>query len=190
LIDGPVNFYAISLNGSNGLEQVQIMNTDDCFRLFLVNGTNQTLATSFLNQTATNVQRTFPVGLMTDVGLLVANPAYGLQPVYAANWTTGAYHGTVVWSWQQAMMAKGFENQLLRCDDSSPPDFCNDASVKGNVVNAYNKLWDAIEANTEHLSEEVWSWTYKDGKFQFVELGDVPPAPGTSPTGKLWTWNI
>jgi hypothetical protein len=36
---------------------------------------------------------------MTDVGMLVANPAYGDDPVYAANWTTGAYHGTVVWGW-------------------------------------------------------------------------------------------
>ena len=36
---------------------------------------------------------------MTDVGMLVANPAYGGDTVYAANWTTGAYHGTVVWGW-------------------------------------------------------------------------------------------
>ena len=36
---------------------------------------------------------------MTDVSMLVANPAYGTIPNYAANWTTGAYHGTVVWGW-------------------------------------------------------------------------------------------
>ena len=183
-IDSRVEFYALSLQGNDDLPQVQVMNTDDCFRLFLLNGTNQTTLTSFLNQSANNILRTFPAGLLTDVGLLVANPAYGEQAVYAANWTRSAYHGTVVWSWQQAMMAKGLENQLLRCDNTEPPAFCTDNGVHGNVIKAYNKLWDVIEANTEHLSEEVWSWRYDNG-FQYVELGDLPPPPGTSPTGLL-----
>lgn len=41
---------------------------------------------------------------MTDVGMLVANPAYGGDPVYAQNWTTGAYHGTVVWGWPLVLL--------------------------------------------------------------------------------------
>ena len=190
-IDSDIEFYALSLQGNNDLAQVQVMNTDDCFRLFLLNGSDQAAFSSFINATANNVRRTFPAGLMTDVGLLVANPAFGEQPVYAANWTTSAYHGTVVWSWQQAMMAKGLENQLLRCSESEPPLFCGDDSVRSNVLVAYNKLWDVIEANSEHLSEEVWSWRYEDGGFQFVELGDLPPPPGTSPTEsdirQLWS---
>ena len=36
---------------------------------------------------------------MTPLGMLVANPAYGNISAYAANWTTGAYHGTVIWGW-------------------------------------------------------------------------------------------
>jgi hypothetical protein len=69
------------------------------FRHFLLNTTNQTQLTTFLNQTANHLNTRFPVGLMTDVGMLVANPAYGGDPVYAQNFTTGAYHGTVVWGW-------------------------------------------------------------------------------------------
>ena len=175
-IDSDVEFYALSLQGNDDLAQVQVMNSDDCFRLFLLNGSNENELSSFLNQSANNILRTFPAGLMTDVGLLVANPAYGEQEVYAANWTASDYHGTVVWSWPQAMMAKGLENQLLRCNDTEPPTFCNDQRVYSNVIRAYNKLWDVIEANTEHLSEEVWSWRYEDG-FQFTELG------ATSSTG-------
>jgi hypothetical protein len=57
------------------------MNTDDCFRLFLVNGTNQTQLSSFLSQAADHILQPFPVGLSTAVGLLVANPAYGGDPV-------------------------------------------------------------------------------------------------------------
>lgn len=194
LIDGDVRFNAVALDGNNELAQVQVMNTDDCFRLFLLNTTNQTQLTAFMNQTATNIQRTFPAGLLTDVGMLVANPAYGLQDVYAENFTTSAYHGTVVWSWPMAMMAQGLELQLSRCNTSTStmiPDFCSDSVVYNNVKKGYNTLWDTIEANSAHLSTEVWSWIYQDGGFVFTELGTLPPAPGTSATEsdirQLWS---
>ena len=183
LVDSDIVFHALSLDGYNNLSQVQVMNTDDCFRLFLVNSTNQTQLTSFVNQTANNVLRTFPAGLLTSVGMLVANPAYGGQPEYAANWTTSAYHGTVVWSWPQAMMVRGLELQLDRCNGADPPDFCTDTVVHGNVLMAYNTLWDTIEANSVNLSTEVWSWIYDNGGFQFTPLGALPPPPGTSATG-------
>jgi hypothetical protein len=192
-LDEDVTFYALSLDGNNNLSQVQVMNTDSCFRHFMLNTTNQTQLTAFLNSTANNIRLTFPAGLMTDVGMLVANPAYGDNPVYAANWTTSAYHGTVVWSWPLAMMARGLEIQLSRCNSSSVPDFCSDSSVYGNVKNAYNMLWDGIEANSVHLSTEVWSWTYDATakKFDFIDLGALPPPPGSSPTEsdivQLWS---
>ncbi len=204
LIDDDVTFHALALDGNDNLSQVAVMNTDSCFRLFMLNTTNQTQLTSFLNLTANNIQRTFPAGLMTDVGMVVANPAYGGDPVYAANWTTSAYHGTVVWSWPLAMMAKGLELQLSRCNSSSPttnatsiPNFCSDTIVHTNIVAAYNTLWDSIEANTEHLSTEVWSWTYDGsgnggrGEFNYIDLGALPPPPGTGSTEsdivQLWS---
>jgi hypothetical protein len=190
-IDGNVTFYALSLDGNNNLSQVAVMNTDDCFRHFLLNTTNQPQLTSFLNSTANNIRRTFPAGLMTDVGMLVANPAFGDNPVYAANWTTSAYQGIVVWSWPLAMMSRGLELQLSRCNSSAVPDFCSDESVYGNVKTAYNMLWDVIEANSAHLSTEVWSWTYEGGKFNFIDLGSLPPPPGTGYTEsdivQLWS---
>jgi carbohydrate-selective porin OprB len=185
------------------------MNTDDCFRHFLLNTTNDAQLTRFLNQSATNIRRTFPAGLMTDAGMVVANPAFGNNPVYARDFTTGAYHGTVIWSWQLAMMAKGLEMQLGRCEiesnfsiPSAPSDsprlagkmgtkmsqkkqvalpvpaFYTDDSVYYNVKNAYNVLWDSIEANSDQLSSEVWSWVYRGGKFEVTPLGVLPAPPG------------
>lgn len=116
-----INFYGLALDGSNNQPIVRVMNTDDCFRLFLLNSTNQTQLSSFLNQTAEHVLQPFPVGLSTDVGLVVANPAYGGDPSYASAFTRSAYHGTVIWGWQLSMMAAGLANQLHRCSDSSPP---------------------------------------------------------------------
>ncbi|KAI7195887.1 hypothetical protein KC363_g1203 [Hortaea werneckii] len=151
--------------------------------------------------TANNILAPFPVGLSTPVGLLVANPAYGGDPVYAANLTNNAYHGTVVWGWQMAMMAAGLERQLDRCVSgntnvttatNSTPAFCTDRSVYGNVKAAYNHLWDLIEANEEQLSSEVWSWLYNEEQgFVFEPLGALPPPAGQSPTEsnirQLWS---
>lgn len=181
-ITSDVNFFSLSLQGNDNLSTVQVMNTDDCFRLFLLNTTNQTQLSAFLSQTADHILTPFPTGLSTDVGLFVANPAFGDNPVYAANWTNSAYHGTVVWSWPMAMMAAGLERQLGRCNSSSAvPDFCSDNTLYSKVLSAYNHLWDIIEANTEHLSTEVWSWQYENGAFQFLDYGKV------SPTGELVT---
>lgn len=105
-----VLYYGLGLDGYDNQSTILVMNSDDCsscslsyltpgFRHFLLDTTNQTQLTTFVNQTANHLNTRFPVGLMTDVGMLVANPAYGGDSVYAANWTTGAYHGTVVWGW-------------------------------------------------------------------------------------------
>lgn len=189
-----VVFHGLGLQGNDNQAIVRVMNTDDCFRHFLLNTTNQAALTAFVNQTANNILRPFPAGLSNPIGLLVANPAYGGAPVYAANWTTSAYHGTVVWSWPMAMMAAGLARQLDRCSSTSPPDFCADAFTYDNVRAAYNHLWDLIERNTQQLSSEVWSFTYDatpGAGFQVVPLGALPPPPGQSPTEsdirQLWS---
>ncbi|KAK5727059.1 hypothetical protein LTR15_002951 [Elasticomyces elasticus] len=175
-ITSDIVYHGLSLEGNNDQPIVKVMNSDDCFRHFLVNSTNQTQLTSFVNQTANNVLAPFPVGLSNPGGLLVANPAYGGDPIYLANFTNSAYHGTVVWGWPMAMMAAGLERQLGRCTDSTPPDFCSDEGVRANVLAAYNHLWGVIESNTPNLSSEVWSWLYQNGKFAVEPLGSLPGA--------------
>ncbi|ERF72056.1 hypothetical protein EPUS_04974 [Endocarpon pusillum Z07020] len=177
-IDSDVIFHGLALEGNNDIPLVDVMNTDDCFRLFLLNTTNEAQLTLFLNQSALNVLRPFPAGLMTSVGVVVANPALGEEEILRTNFTNNAYHGTVVWSWQLAMIARGLETQLARCNDDKAPAFCADSKVYGNVKLAYNTLWDNLEANRETLSQEVWSWRYMDNDFQFTPLGSLPPPPG------------
>lgn len=84
-------------------------------------------------------------------------------------------------------MAKGLERQLGRClDDSDAPEFCHDTFVHDNLKQAYNVLWDSIEANTNQLGNEVWSWVYRDGEFKPTPLGTMPPPPGSGgQTGKF-----
>lgn len=115
---------------------------------------------------------------MTPVGLVVANPAFSDNEIVWANFSNAAYHGSVVWSWQQVMMVRALEKQLDRCYGDEPPDFCSDRIVYRNVKNAYNALWDVIMANKQHMSDEVWSWIFKGGQFHFSALGALPPPPG------------
>jgi hypothetical protein len=80
------------------------------------------------------------------------------------------------------MMAAGLEKQLLRCSATGDhPNFCNNTGVYGNVLKAYNHLWDSIEANQNQLRTEVWSWVYNDG-FMYTPLGDIPGPHGGSQT--------
>lgn len=40
--------------------------------------------------------------------MIVASPVYAVNnSQFLANFTRADYHGTVVWSWQQAMMVQG-----------------------------------------------------------------------------------
>lgn len=92
-----VTFYALALNGSNDPFVVETMHSDTSFRMFFVNDTNDEQLARFLNQTAKSVMWTFPAGLLSDVGIFVANPAYGDNTTfYAETWTAAAYQGIVV----------------------------------------------------------------------------------------------
>ncbi|KAL8745100.1 MAG: hypothetical protein Q9190_002723 [Brigantiaea leucoxantha] len=190
-----VAFYALALNTTSSPNQIPVMNSDTCFRLFLLNPmntTNSTQLTHFLNATANSILAPFPTGLMTDVGMVVANPAYArfgasfssLAPAtqYYQSFTTSAYHGTVVWSWPMAMMARGLETHLALCTTLSAPAFCLENAVYGNVRKAYNTLWEVIEKNEEYLAGEVWSWVYKEGQGEvYTPLGALPPPAGANP---------
>ncbi|KAI3329225.1 carbohydrate-binding module family 52 protein [Xylariaceae sp. AK1471] len=190
-LTSPIQFYGLALEAPDQ-PIVKVMNTDDCFRLYLLNSTNQTQLSTFLSQAADNILRPFPLGLSTSVGLLVANPAYAGGSVNIGDFTTSSYHGLVVWSWQLSMMAAGLERQLGRCDgDGDKPDFCSDEILHDRVVAAYDHLWDIIEQNHDHLSSEVWSWVYKDGDYVYTPLGALPGPEGQTPTEsdirQLWS---
>jgi hypothetical protein len=189
---GNVTSYAIALRGNNNLSSVDVLHSDSAFRLFFLNASSSSpqaaaQETRFINATADSIIRPFPAGLLTPQSMVVANPALSGSDVLVSNFTNSAYHGTVVWSFQLAMMAKGLERQLARCNTTTsnsvePPQWCSITSVESNVRRAYNALWDSIEANSEQLSSEVWSWTYSsdDGKYTTMPLGALPPPPGVS----------
>ena len=193
--DGNITTYAIALQGYNNLSSVDVLHSDTAFRLFFLNASSsspeaEAQETRFINATADSLVRPFPAGLLTPQSMVVANPALSGSDVLTENFTNAAYHGTVVWSFQLAMMAKGLERQLARCNSTKyvapnttqTPQWCDDETVEPNVRRAYNALWDSIEANAAQLQSEVWSWTFNNdtGTFTTTPLGALPPPPGVS----------
>ena len=120
----------------------------------------------------------FPAGLLTGVGMVVANPAYAdaaTQALLGRN----AYHGTVIWSWQQALLAAGLARQLQRDD---LPD-----TTRARLRDAQRKLWAAIDATRDLRTSELWSWSYADGRYRMAPFGQSSGDADESNAAQLWS---
>lgn len=155
-LDGPVTFPALALDDAG--RPIPIMHSDDGFVLLFTDPAPATLA-----EAAGRILRPFPAGLRTPVGILVANPAFAPDPALRSLFTAGHYHGTVTWSWQQAMLAAGLDRQLAR------PDL--PASTREVLSHAKRALWDVIDASREASTWELWTWALEGGRYRLVPFG-------------------
>ncbi|OYY71867.1 hypothetical protein [Sphingomonas sp. 28-63-12] len=167
----PLRFHALSIDAAG--EAVPIINSDEGFALLFGNP-----APADLDRDIAALMRPFPAGLMTDAGLLVANAAFAGAEAQA-RFTPGAYHGAVIWSWQQALLAAGLERQLKRHDLPAP--------VRTRLAGAQAALWRVIRATRGLQSSELWSWRYRDGQYQPVAFGAGKADVDESNAAQLWS---
>ena len=167
----PLIFHALSIDARG--QPVRIVNSDEGFALLFGNPPAEDLKVM-----VASIMRPFPAGLMTDAGLLVANAAFADRAAQA-RFTPGAYHGAVVWSWQQALLAAGLERQLVRVD--LPAD------IRAGLVAAQSQLWTAIRATRAVQSSELWSWAYRDGRYVVVPFGAGKADVDESNAAQLWS---
>lgn len=164
-------FHAIALD-DNG-RPIPIVHSDEGFALMFAEP-----APADLETYVTAAMRPFPAGLMTDIGMLVANPAQ-TDATVQSRFTPAAYHGAVVWSWQQALFAAGLERQLARRDLPS--------STRKVLTDAQATLWRAINATRATQSSELWSWAYTGGRYQVVAFGAGKQDVDESNAAQLWS---
>ncbi|KLD77987.1 hypothetical protein Y886_12750 [Xanthomonas hyacinthi DSM 19077] len=166
----PLRFAALALDADG--QPLPVLHSDGGFALLLLDP-----SAAALDALVDALLRPFPAGLMTDVGLLVANPAYApaLQPRFGAD----AYHGTVVWSWQQAVLAAGLERQLRREDLP--------AATRARLLAARQRLWTAIDAARTVRTSELWSWRYADGRYAVRAFGQDHGDADESNAAQLWS---
>ena len=169
--DVPVSFPALALTADD--KSVPVIHSDLGFELLF----GQPTATA-LTGGITAIMRPFPAGLLTPVGVVVANPVYA-TPAIQDKLTRSAYHGTVVWSWQQAVLAAGLRRQLQRQD--LPP------ALKAQLRAAQTELWHAIGAAHSMRNSELWTWTFEKGRFEIAPFGANASDADESNAAQLWS---
>ncbi|HEV2595012.1 MAG TPA: hypothetical protein VGU01_07420 [Sphingomicrobium sp.] len=172
LAGGGTRFFAVALDG--GGKPIPVMNSDLGFELLFGNPDD----TDAMARDVHDLLRPFPAGLMTDVGMVVADAAYApssLQPSFNRN----AYHGSVVWSWQQALFAAGLQRQLARNDLT--------ATARKELNAAQRLLWKNIHATASMSNSELWSWSYANGRFQVAPFGASGGDVDESNAAQLWS---
>jgi len=171
-LDGPVTFPALALDGQG--RPVQVMHSDDGFDLLFGDPTAERLLGA-----AERIRRPFPAGLLTDAGIVVANATLADDRGTRGQFTPDHYHGEVIWSWQQALLAAGLRRQLARQDLS--------ADVREGLVAAQRDLWAVIDATAEQRRAELWSWTVEDGRIVPVPFGQGSGHHTESNAVQLWS---
>ncbi|EGY01900.1 lipoprotein [Nitrospirillum viridazoti Y2] len=171
LPQGPVHFHALSLNADG--TPVPVLHSDEGFEMLFGHP-----SPAALDAAVEATDRPFPAGLMTGIGMLVANPAYAPAPVQDLFPRT-AYHGTVVWSWQQALTAAGLARQLTRTDLP--------ATTRTKLTRMQTALWQDIEAAKGVQNSELWSWDYRDGHYVVAPYGAAGNDADESNAAQLWS---
>lgn len=169
--EGDLAYHAIALDAEG--RPVPIIHSDEGFALLFTDP-----APADLEVIVTSVMRPFPAGLMTDVGMVVANAALADEAL-KADFTPAKYHGAVVWSWQQALFAAGLERQLKRADLP--------AQTHARLERAQADLWRVIKAAREVQSSELWSWAHEGGQYKVVPFGAGRQDVDESNAAQLWS---
>lgn len=166
-----VHFHAVALD--ERFAPIPVMHSDIGADLLLLEPAEQRLA-----HIVASLTRPFPAGLSTPVGILSANPAFA-APDQQALVTRNHYHGTVVWSWQQAMIVAGLDAQLRRDD---LPD-----GLRQKLQTARQATWGAIEASEQVINSELWSFTMHRDEFAIAPFGQSEGHLTESNAAQLWS---
>jgi hypothetical protein len=167
----PLRFHALSLSAD--AHPIPVMHSDEGFELLFGHPTAAALA-----RAVTALMRPFPAGLLTDAGVVVANPVFA-APVIQSKLTRNAYHGSVIWSWQQAVLAAGLQRQLQRHDLPQP--------LQKLLRTAEGQLWGAIRTAQAMRNSELWSWSFADGQFHIAPFGADAADADESNAAQLWS---
>ncbi len=166
-----LSFDALSLTRDG--QPVHVMHSDGAFALFF-----ETPEASEVERALRTVSRPFPAGLWTPVGILVADPVFADGDTQA-RFSNRAYHGTVIWSWQQALLVAGLDRQLARTDVAQ--------GLRDSLLQARQLAWSAITASASFRTSELWSWSYADGCYRAVAFGQHGGDVDESNAAQLWS---
>ena len=171
-IDEDIVFSALSIDGERN--PVPVMNSTCGVSAVLYDPPEKTVLSVIKT-----ILRPFPAGLKTPVGFVVANPAFSDDEKLYRMFGRDAYHGCVIWSWQQALLAAGIAKQLRRTDLSTEA---------GEAIRAAEReVWEIIERTRNAAASELWTWTIQDGEYRIVPFGQGHGHADESNAAQLWS---
>jgi hypothetical protein len=171
-IDGPVSFAAVALDARGAA--IPVESSDEAFVMMFGEPSAEWLAAS-----SKRLLAPFPTGLRTPVGVVVANPAYASDAALRGLFTRDHYHGTVVWSWQQALLLAGIRRQMARASLPEP--------TLRTLRQAEGELSRVIAATREMRTSELWSFTVDRGAFRVVPFGQSGAHHTEANAAQLWS---
>jgi hypothetical protein len=184
--------YGIALDGMG--TPLPVLHTDHGFVMEFAKPSDP-----YLFRVARAISPDFPAGLMSKVGVMVANPAIApanftvTDPKDLRNpnddvpnvplrsiFTNSHYHGAVVWSWQQALLASGIRRQLERTDIT--------IATEAELQKAECRLWDTIDVAEQVRAGELWSWAANaSGQLEYRAFGYNLADVDESNAAQLWS---
>ncbi|KAJ1030423.1 hypothetical protein NDA16_001332 [Ustilago loliicola] len=178
---------------------VPVMNSDLSFNLLYSRRPSRSLIQSVIT-----ALQPYPRGLLTNVGMLVTNPAYDPNTTKTTELDRTAYHGTVSWGFQTNFMASGLDRIIASCDNSSTrteveksglnerPDWCDEEELVTGLKEGQRRLWQAVNGAFEERFAEVWSWTWRNQteRFEVTALGEISPEGTESDAIQLWSYGL
>lgn len=167
----PIQFHALALDGAG--KPLPVMHSDEGFALLFAKPD-----AAHMELAVTSSLRPFPAGLLTGVGMVVSNPVFA-PAALQAGFSRNAYHGTVVWSWQQALFAAGLERQLHRTDLTP--------ELRSQLQQAQRLLWGVIAATQTQRNSELWSWNFTGGHYVVNAFGAEAADADESNAAQLWS---
>jgi len=174
LKDG-LSFYALSLDKER--KPVEVMNSDAGFRLF-----NGNPSTGEIRGILKTIDLPYPLGLAGSSGIFTANPVFASDKSLRKTLDRNGYHGTVVWSWQMALMEKGLMKQIKR--------FQGKPGKKKLVKDMFRSLSNLrkMEQNAGDLvNSELWTYKIEDGKMKPKAYGAEAGSETESNPVQLWS---
>lgn len=170
--EAPSRFHALALDAEG--RPLPVMHSDYGFDLLYGQPDDALIQTALAVLVSP-----FPGGLLTPVGMVVANGALASEPRLRHIFSRNHYHGAVIWSWQQAMALAGIERQLNRTD--LRPE------TRAALLDGQAALWAAVAAGGDFRNSELWTWRCVHGRFEAVPFGQDAGHTTESNAVQLWS---
>lgn len=153
-LDRGVSFAAVALDEKG--EKVPVLYSDVTQSLWFGD-----LSPEEISKLIPVLERPFPLGLKTKVGTVIANAALSDRAGDYEMFNRGAYHGNVIWSWQEAQLKQALARQIRRMGEIGGE--AADA-VRARLLAVFDNTVSARRRAGELANSELWSFEVKDGK--------------------------